>query len=332
VIGVAQPGKERFLKERAAGIAELIDLGVAVCLVDVRGTGETRPGDGRGWQSRATAMSSAYLTFGETLLGARLRDLRSVLMCLRGRDDIDGSRVGLWGESFAPVNPADLVDPPLTAKLPHQAEPLGALLALFGALFEEDVRAATGRGGLIALASVLDGPFCYVPHGAIVPGALETGDLCDVAAALAPLPVRLEGLVDGRNRRAAQADIGTRWAQAREAYRDAPAELTVTAAVADDLPGWFAVKLKGRKTDDGSKVSQSEFPGERQERQDRQFPVQSLLEGKGTMAWHALAKSSSRVCSLQGRFCCRTVPASRRNPRRKAQRPRVQGHHQQRPE
>jgi hypothetical protein len=39
-----------------------------------------------------------------------------------------------------------------------------------------------------------------VPHDALVPGALTAGDLCDVAAALAPRPLRLEGLVDGQNR------------------------------------------------------------------------------------------------------------------------------------
>jgi len=34
----------------------------------------------------------------------------------------------------------------------------------------------------------------------IVPGILQAGDIPDLTAALAPRPVRLVGLVDGRNR------------------------------------------------------------------------------------------------------------------------------------
>ena len=38
VVGVAQQGKSVFLKQRADAIARLLEKGVAVCLVDVRGT------------------------------------------------------------------------------------------------------------------------------------------------------------------------------------------------------------------------------------------------------------------------------------------------------
>ena len=46
------------------------------------------------------------------------------------------------------------------------AEPLGGLLALFGALFEDDVRAVSVHGGLAGYESLLLSPFCYVPHDA----------------------------------------------------------------------------------------------------------------------------------------------------------------------
>ena len=54
--------------------------------------------------------------------------------------------------------------------MPDQAEPLGGLLALLGGLFEDDVRAVAVRGGLVSYASLLDSPFFYVPHDAVVPG------------------------------------------------------------------------------------------------------------------------------------------------------------------
>ena len=83
---------------------------------------------------------------------------------------------------------------------PNQAEPMGGLLALFGALFEDSVRAVVVRGGLIGYDSLLQGPFCYVPHDVLIPGALTMGDLGDVATALAPRSLRIEGMVDGVNR------------------------------------------------------------------------------------------------------------------------------------
>jgi dienelactone hydrolase len=217
VVCVCQQGKAEFLKGRADAVAVLLGGGATVCLVDVRGTGETRPGSGRGRQSAATAISSTELMLGQTLLGSRLRDLRSVLKYLRGRKDIGAERIALWGDSLAPANSADRdLKVPLDAeKQPDLAEPLGGLLALFGALYEDDGRAIYVRGGLDGFRSVLKSQFIYAPHDVIVPGALTAGDLCDVAAALAPRPVRLEGLVDGTNRRLSTEGLAKTYGPAR---------------------------------------------------------------------------------------------------------------------
>jgi hypothetical protein len=203
VVCVCQEGKAEFVKARAEALAVLYEGGATLCLVDVRGTGETRPGAGRGRQTAATSISSSELMLGQTLIGSRLRDLRTVLRYLRARTNIGADRIALWGDSLAPVNPADRdLTVPLDAdKQPNIAEPLGGLLALFGALYEEDVKAVYVRGGLASYQSVLGSQFVNIPHDVIVPGALTAGDLCDVAAALAPRSVRLEGLVDGLNRR-----------------------------------------------------------------------------------------------------------------------------------
>src|SRR5439155_15344338 len=107
VVCVCQEGKAAFLKSRADAVAALFEGGATVCLVDVRGTGETRPGDGRGRQSAATSISSTEMMLGQTLVGSRLRDLRAVLKRLRGSKDIGAERMALWGDSLAPANPAD---------------------------------------------------------------------------------------------------------------------------------------------------------------------------------------------------------------------------------
>ena len=79
------------------------------------------------------------------LLGSRLKDLRTVLVYLRSRQDIDGQKVALWGDSFAPPNPANLWLDELEfeggPQVQRRAEPMGAHLALLAALYEDGVRA-----------------------------------------------------------------------------------------------------------------------------------------------------------------------------------------------
>jgi cephalosporin-C deacetylase-like acetyl esterase len=250
VIGLAQGGKAGLLKERSEVIAHLLQAGVAVFLPDLRGTGETSPGSGRGRSSAATALSATELMLGQTLVGARLRDLFSVVHYLRHHDGLDGGRIALWGDSFAPVNARDMrVAVPLDAdKQPVGSEPLGGLLALLGGLYDENIRAVSVRGGLAGYRLALDSPFCYFPHDVVVPGVLTSGDLCDVAAALAPRPLRLEGLVNGLNQLVAEADLATIFEPTRAAYRSLKsldrAILAVESPQLNELAQWFRNSLK----------------------------------------------------------------------------------------
>jgi len=101
---------------------------------------------------------------------------------------------------------------------PALSEPVGGLLALLAALYERDVRVVYARGGLISFESVLQSQFTYLPHDVIIPGVMTVGDLCSITAALAPRPVRLEGLVNGLNRRAALKAVAAEYEPARQAY------------------------------------------------------------------------------------------------------------------
>ncbi|OAI47225.1 hypothetical protein AYO44_09910 [Planctomycetaceae bacterium SCGC AG-212-F19] len=252
VVAFAQDGKQAFLKQRADGIAELLQNGVAVCLPDLRGTGETNPGGGRGRQSTATSIAATELMAGRTLLGLRLRDLRSVLAYLRTRPELDPLNVALWGDSFAAPNAADVrVDVPWDAeKLPGQSEPMGALLALFGALYEPNVRAIYSQGGLAGFRSVLKSQFCYVPQDVIVPGALTAGGLNDVAAALAPRPLRLEGLVDGVNKPVSPEMLAKTFEPihaAYAAYTQALAATRLSIGDSKEKPwAWLLAQMRGK--------------------------------------------------------------------------------------
>jgi dienelactone hydrolase len=238
VIAFSQHGKEYFIRERTGEIAALVAGGAAVCLPDLRGTGQAYPVGSREPRSELPAISATEWMLGQTLLGSRLRDLRSVLRYLRARPDVDSARLALWGDSFAPVNMPGFPDPLLgEEEPPSYSEPLGGLLALFGALYDGGIAAVAARGTLAGYLSVMDDPYCYVPHDAIVPGALTAGDLCDVAAALAPRPLRLEGLVDGRNCRLSDTDAQRLFAPTLHAYRAAEDALMIQGSHCTTGPG-----------------------------------------------------------------------------------------------
>lgn len=221
VVGIAQGGKAGFLRERSNVIAALLKAGVAVCLPDLRGTGETRPGDDRGRRSAATSISSSELMLGQTMVGSRLKDLRTVLSLLRKRPELDARRIALWGDSFARVNARDrnLQVPLDAADFPDQSEPLGHLLALLGGLFEDDIAVvASARGGLWGYQSVLESQFIYLPHDVVVPGARTSRDLNAIAATLAPRPLWMAGLVDGLNRQLTVEESRLKCEGIRHAY------------------------------------------------------------------------------------------------------------------
>jgi dienelactone hydrolase len=248
VVAVAEGGKDLFLARRSEQIERLLKGGLAVCLIDVRGTGETGP----------TAAANTALVLGETMLGERLRDLRTVLVYLASRADVDPHRVGLWGDSFTPANP----DHPILDETPlweigpqieQEAEPLGGLLALLGALYEINVRAVAVQGGLASFLSLLEDSFAYIPQDVIVPGILDAGDVTDLASGLAPCPLLLQGLVDGRDRTVRAEDLESELAPVYEAYRSPSAKaLSIRGGEnASHFADWFLARLSGSGANSG---------------------------------------------------------------------------------
>jgi hypothetical protein len=183
------------------------------------------------------------------LLGARLKDLRTVLAYLRNRPDLGAKRLALWGDSVAPVNPDRLLVDEVPGwqigpVIQHQAEPIAGLLVLLGAAYESGVRAVAVRRGLVGYLSILDDNFTYVPLDIIVPGILEAGDVTDIAAVLAPRPLLLEGLVDGRNRVVADVELRRRLGLLYDAYRNSSGKLLVRSGErAPRLAEWLLANL-----------------------------------------------------------------------------------------
>src|SRR5204863_419082 len=140
---------------------------------------------------------------------------------------VDGQRIALWGDSFTPPNGAatNFKVPHAEGGWPTSPEPLGGLLGLLGALYEDDVRAVFVSGGLTSYHSVLTHFGVLVPHDASVPGALTAGDLCDLAATLAPRPLHFAGMVDHLNRPAPVDQVRKTYASTIQSYAATPARL-----------------------------------------------------------------------------------------------------------
>jgi dienelactone hydrolase len=250
VVGIAESGKELFLTKRSQQIEALLKHGVAVCLPDVRGTGETSPDSRRDPENDENIQAVNEEMLGETLVGRRLKDLRTVLAYLGQRPDLDGTRLALWGESLMPLNGAQLVldELPLWQvgpQIQQQGEPLGGLLAVLGALYSPNVRAIAVRNGLAGYASILDSAFNYVPADVTVPGFLEIGDLADVEATLSPMPMLLEDLIDAKDRLVAEGDLRSQLQPLYDAYGKASANLSVRSGEdGSHVVEWLASHLQ----------------------------------------------------------------------------------------
>ncbi|MBI1831760.1 MAG: hypothetical protein HYR84_09955, partial [Planctomycetes bacterium] len=244
VIALAQEGKAGFFKHRAETIAKLLEGGVAVCLPDLRGTGETAA-DGRGRQSGGTSYSASLLMHGQTAPGVQLQEL---VMVIRELPKQGFGNIALWGDSFAEPNDpkTEFAKPYDVSNMPRQSEPMGGTLALLGGLFGGDsVKAIYVRGGMVSFKSMLDSPFCYFPHDAVIPGVLPASDLPTLAEAHAKRGLRLEALVDGLNRR---VDDKTLKAAYRAAMFSRPAHdlmvLREQPSSAAEVAAWLAGRVK----------------------------------------------------------------------------------------
>lgn len=203
VVMVSHLGKQNLLDRNAAEIAKLLNAGSAVCIADLRGTGESQRDPARGRSSASTSLSSSLLMLGDPLVAGQLRDARAVVQWLRTRSDVDGQQMSIWGESRSATATADqprVAPRDDDAALPPSVEPAGCVTALLLVLFEDSMQSICLSGGLTGFASAVQPAQVRIPHDCVVPGLLTAGDIEElVAEAAERMPVRIDGLVDGAN-------------------------------------------------------------------------------------------------------------------------------------
>jgi hypothetical protein len=219
VLALAEGGKSRFLRDRPSQLAWLLRQGFAVLIPDVRGTGETAYSQ----YNRGDEPALSLTEMGESLLGGRLKDVRSILKYLRSRTDVASDKTVLWGDSFASVNSEEiwvdeLLGKPVSPQIQHVSSPLGAHLALLTALYEPQIRRMAVRGGLASYLSLLESNFLYCPPDIAVSRLLEVADLSDIAAALSPVALYIAAPVTGRNFLLTQSEVENELGWVSEAY------------------------------------------------------------------------------------------------------------------
>lgn len=250
VFAIAQEGSAGFLKDRSAVIAELLKQGAAVVLPDLPGCGQTAtPGEGRSRTSGSTSLSAMAQMLGTTILGLRLRCLDLVIGHSHRMDDKPGPggsvkhSLILWGDSFAPTNPAGFRHqvPYDVDKVPHQAEPLGPTLALAAGAHR-----TYARGGLVSFRALLDSEFLYVAHDGVIPRALRVGDLDELAAIhlRSGYWLAIETPVDGLNRPVSQEVLERSYPLALQERGKNGARLRLSAQPSSpaDIAAWLTGK------------------------------------------------------------------------------------------
>jgi len=209
-IMISQGGKKSLLENRSSQIAALIQEGFTVCLPDIRGTGELKTGTSRGRSSSATSLSSSLMMTGDLRITGQLRDLQSVIAWLRKESSPAIPQFILWADSPSnalPISTNFNLPRDDDSVLPIQPEPLGGLLALFSALFNDDVKAITIKGGLASYGSTLKHHLVQIPYETLIPGVFNMGDISLLINALGSRTIFLDQMVDGLNLEVAETKL-----------------------------------------------------------------------------------------------------------------------------
>ena len=231
VLCVAQAGKARFLADRAAEVEALLQSGVAVALLDVRGNGETAPSRTQLPEGALATLAAELWTQSDSLPARQLKDVRTALRFLSRREGLDATRMALWGEALndpdGSASEAVLFDETgfrQTSPTPRQfVEPAGGFLVLLAALYPIEMdggkvvfpKVVLTRGTVASFASVLERRHHYVPVDAVIPGLLNVADVRDVVAALRAnhVEVLAEDLRDCSNRSLSAEDVQKEWGE-----------------------------------------------------------------------------------------------------------------------
>ncbi len=191
-------GTDRSLADRGGPIERLVAGGADVVLIEPRGMGETAPGDRPGATGVDTREAFLSLHLDRPLLGQRVYDVLWVLTVLS-----------------------------LTAK-PHGIELIGVgqggPIVLQAMAMDERVKGATLERSSLSWSAGVRNPAKRASLADVVPGVLQSYDLPDLTAAIAPRRLTIREPLDPSGKPVSQEVLDAAYALARAAYKAAGAE------------------------------------------------------------------------------------------------------------
>jgi pimeloyl-ACP methyl ester carboxylesterase len=159
-----------------------------VLALDLRGLGETVPLSKSAYFGKDFNESFLGLLLDRPLLGQRVLDVLAVVRAA-GRDEVHVFAEGVTGP-----------------------------IALHAAALDPTIRQITLDHSLVSWSNVAHTPISKDQLSSVVPGVLAIYDLPDVAAMLAPRPLRLRGTVDAAGRSVALTELARVYQGCRERY------------------------------------------------------------------------------------------------------------------
>jgi len=185
----------------ATPVDEYLSQGVAVFAIDARGTGETK--------ADRRVITNNSIVLGKPLVGQWVWDILRGVDVLARREDLDATRILLWGEGTA------------------------ALAALFATGLDERLSGVACDKLLASYRAVAS---FSLPTEVFIPQILNYADIPQIAALIAPRSLYIANPVNGANEPVPDETLNTAFSATRDVYEllKAESELTVTSGKAED--------------------------------------------------------------------------------------------------
>ncbi len=199
ILYVHEEGKAA--EAQAGGEIEgLVRSGAMVLAIDLRGRGETREDPKRAWDIFGQFYSAmTALLVGKTMVGLRAQDIVSAVDALAGRTDVEMESMSAIGKGDA------------------------AVVLLHAAAFDDRIKNITLDGMLVSYESVMAARIHNQVFESIVPGALASYDLPDLASSVAPRGVKIINATNPRKQRIELSEVRKIYEATQKAFATAGA-------------------------------------------------------------------------------------------------------------
>jgi cephalosporin-C deacetylase-like acetyl esterase len=202
VVVILREGGRDELFEEWSLVQQLARKGVAICSIDLRTWGVTKPrlpsaGPLFYGYGVEVAYSLVNLSLGVPILGQQTYDLLRCLDFLESRTDVDNTRVEVFGAG------------------------LSGTVSLLAAALDQRVHSLLLNSTLADFESIIASKEYDLPLSSVAFGFLKKFDLPEICATVAPRPVWFVNTVGPHRNQLALSDVRQRYAIAARAYESA---------------------------------------------------------------------------------------------------------------